>query len=207
MISERRWYEILLDVLLGFWSKEQLRVQTGDGEMRGEATAAVALSSFHAEPQPPAGVEESRDLMHCEPELQRRFGGFKAEWEARTGRQLFVTCTWRSCARQEQYFREGRAFEGGVWVVVDKKRVKTNVDGRVKKGRHNVYPSQAVDVAIDTDPGPGKHLSWAAEDYALFGELALKHGLRWGGDWNGNGRSDDERFVDRPHLELPAGVV
>lgn len=26
--------------------------------------------------------------------------------------------------------------------------------------------------------------------------------LRWGGDWNGNGRQDDEHFIDDPHNEL-----
>lgn len=31
-------------------------------------------------------------------------------------------------------------------------------------------------------------------------ELGVK--IRWGGDWNENGRSDDERFYDGPHFEL-----
>ncbi len=26
--------------------------------------------------------------------------------------------------------------------------------------------------------------------------------IRWGGDWNMNGRSDDEKFYDSPHFEL-----
>ncbi|ELX2304359.1 M15 family metallopeptidase [Yersinia enterocolitica] len=31
-------------------------------------------------------------------------------------------------------------------------------------------------------------------------ELGVR--IRWGGDWNENGRSDDERFYDGPHFEL-----
>lgn len=31
-------------------------------------------------------------------------------------------------------------------------------------------------------------------------QLGVK--IRWGGDWNENGRSDDERFYDGPHFEL-----
>lgn len=31
-------------------------------------------------------------------------------------------------------------------------------------------------------------------------ELNVK--IRWGGDWNMNGRSDDEKFYDGPHFEL-----
>ncbi|AHG23456.1 hypothetical protein O197_40 [Edwardsiella phage eiAU-183] len=30
--------------------------------------------------------------------------------------------------------------------------------------------------------------------------------IRWGGDWNQNGRSDDERFYDGPHFELRRDV-
>ena len=26
--------------------------------------------------------------------------------------------------------------------------------------------------------------------------------IRWGGDWNMNGRTEDEKFVDMPHYEL-----
>lgn len=34
-------------------------------------------------------------------------------------------------------------------------------------------------------------------------ELAVaKAGLRWGGDWNRNGSSEDEKFLDFPHNEL-----
>lgn len=31
-------------------------------------------------------------------------------------------------------------------------------------------------------------------------DLGIK--IRWGGDWNQNGRSDDETFYDGPHFEL-----
>lgn len=31
-------------------------------------------------------------------------------------------------------------------------------------------------------------------------ELGVK--IRWGGDWNENGRSNDEKFYDGPHFEL-----
>ncbi|KAB7700400.1 M15 family metallopeptidase [Plesiomonas shigelloides] len=37
--------------------------------------------------------------------------------------------------------------------------------------------------------------------FAAANELGIP--LRWGGDWNQNGRSDDERFYDGPHFELP----
>ncbi len=35
---------------------------------------------------------------------------------------------------------------------------------------------------------------------AKAAEMGIK--IRWGGDWNGNGKSDDEKFFDGPHFEL-----
>lgn len=67
---------------------------------------------------------------------------------------------------------------------------------------HNQVPSPAVDLA----PHP---VDW--HDAAAFARLAgyvqavadeLGIRIRWGGDWNGNGRTRDERLVDLPHFEL-----
>lgn len=64
--------------------------------------------------------------------------------------------------------------------------------------------------AVDIVPYP---LDW--NDKQAFGELAkamfaaakqLKIPIRWGGDWNRNGRSDDEKFYDGPHFELLKAV-
>lgn len=60
--------------------------------------------------------------------------------------------------------------------------------------------------AVDIVPLP---LDWS--DKQAFGKVAkamfaaakqLKVPIRWGGDWNRNGRSDDETFYDGPHFEL-----
>ncbi|OOH91844.1 peptidase M15 [Pasteurellaceae bacterium 15-036681] len=64
--------------------------------------------------------------------------------------------------------------------------------------------------AIDIVPYP---VDW--NDLEKFGKLAkamfaaaneLKIPIRWGGDWNRNGRSDDEKFYDGPHFELLRAV-
>lgn len=68
--------------------------------------------------------------------------------------------------------------------------------------RHNKQPSLAVDVA----PYP---VDW--KDTARFARLVgyieriadeKRIAIRWGGDWNGNWRTSDERFTDMPHIEL-----
>ncbi|NBW15139.1 MAG: M15 family peptidase [Caulobacteraceae bacterium] len=75
-------------------------------------------------------------------------------------------------------------------------------------GKHCKIPSMAVDVM----PCP---INWSdrkgLEAFALIVfATAAKLGIavRWGGDWNQNGKSDDERFFDGPHWEIvePVGT-
>lgn len=73
---------------------------------------------------------------------------------------------------------------------------------RWPNSKHNSLPSKAVDIA----PYP---IDW--KDTTRFARLmghvervANEQGIRirLGLDFNGNGRSDDERFLDFPHVEL-----
>ena len=79
--------------------------------------------------------------------------------------------------------------------------------------KHNNFPSFAVDA------GPYftelKNTDWEDRmafasfhgyvkrvvDELLKAEL-ITHSIRWGGDFNMNGRSNDENFLDLPHFEL-----
>ena len=77
---------------------------------------------------------------------------------------------------------------------------KTKV--RYPKGRHNAFPSLAVDVV----PYP---VDWEdRERFHLFAGFVLgvarRMGvtLRWGGDWNMNFEVDDNKFDDFPHFEI-----
>lgn len=72
---------------------------------------------------------------------------------------------------------------------------------RWPQSKHNRVPSMAVDVApfpIDWD-----NLDRFRELAAVILDEANKLGikLRWGGDFNMNGRPDD-KFIDMPHFEL-----
>lgn len=152
-----------------------------------QVTATKDLGSFHHEPTPPWAMDETRDMAHAHPELRRRYEqGVKPEFIALSGKHLFETSVWRSARKQNQYFLEK----------------KTKIDGIGIRSRHNVYPAQAVDVAVDLDPGSGKHVSWNPRHFDLLGPLAAKHGLIWGGEWKGKFYGPDG---DYPHLELPPG--
>lgn len=104
-----------------------------------------------------------------------------------------VICGHRSPEEQFELFKKGRENKNFKWVVVDKSKVVTNIDGRAKKSNHNYLPSRAVDVV----PYP---LDW--NDIAAFkklGEVAKRKAkelgikISWGGDW--------QSLKDYPHFE------
>ncbi len=149
------------------------------------------LRTGYTAPQPPEGIEESRDLDHCDPEMKKRFTDVRAEFESLTGKQLVVTCTWRSRKKQAELYLVGRRGIPNEYTV-------TNCDGETSISRHNVFPSEAVDVAVDLDPGPLVKISWEETDYDVLGEICARHGLEWGGNF---------KKQDRPHIQLPKIVA
>lgn len=98
-----------------------------------------------------------------------------------------VICAYRGRRDQEKAFATGMT------------------KARWRQSPHNYVPSLAIDLA----PGWNGPIKWS--DAAAFDAVAhafvatakeLKIEIRWGGDWDRDGQTTDERFVDRPHIEL-----
>lgn len=75
------------------------------------------------------------------------------------------------------------------------------------ESRHNVYPSQAVDVAPWNSEL--KCIDWENKErfiYLTAFILGVAHArgikVRWGGDFNQNTYIKDGTFIDMPHIEL-----
>jgi len=153
----------------------------------GTVVVQEVLPSGYKTPQPPP-VLESRSLDDVEECLRGPIQALQDAFRREQGKELYITCTWRSTARQRQLYAQGRGTRG---------LIVTNIDGVSKRSRHNYYPSQAVDVAVDVDPGPGKVIVWDIKEYLPLGELCKRFGLVWGGSWTA--------LKDYPHIELPAG--
>lgn len=96
----------------------------------------------------------------------------------------------RSPEDQFRLYQQGRTFRNGSWVKTG--AIVTNLDGFIKKSRHNYLPATAFDIGIFKD-------STYITDNTLYKHVkaGLKFGLDWGGNWKGS-------LVDRPHLEMPA---
>lgn len=121
---------------------------------------------------------------------------------------------YRSPEEQFEYYKKGRKIDHttGKWVVVDEKKRITNIDGFKIKGKHNHYPSHAVDFHIYVPDKPQLtwdkvHLTYVAASLMLIAEFLydnglIHHKLRWGGNWDRDGDLADNRLYDLPHLEI-----
>lgn len=96
-----------------------------------------------------------------------------------------VICGNRGREEQEKAFAEGKS------------------KARFGSSPHNYDPAAAVDVIPSPFNGwndkEGFHRVATA---ILAAAKKLNIPMRWGNDWNMNGRTDDEKFVDTPHFEL-----
>ena len=106
----------------------------------------------------------------------------------------------RTTGRQKQLFDEG----------------KSKIDGINKLGKHNLNPSEAVDIyAYHSDLETRRkiaydkaHLSYIAGlvdscAIELLNKGDITHAIRWGANWDSDGVIDyDQSFDDFPHFEL-----
>lgn len=130
----------------------------------------------------------SRMLKDCDPGLVSAFLAVRSKYEnAYPGRQIIITCTQRTPEEQAVLYAQGRTAPGQIvtWTM---------------QSKHTAVPlSRAIDVVILV----GGKITWDLREYVPFGKLAQAEGLRWGGDWDGDGDLADEKKVDLPHVELP----
>ena len=101
----------------------------------------------------------------------------------------------RSIEKQQEYFNQG----------------KSQIDGVHKKGKHNYFPSRAVDIYAFVDGsacwdiGVLCYLAGiiVSTSIRLKKEGKIQHELRWGGNWDRDGVVlSDQSFDDLPHFEL-----
>ena len=127
---------------------------------------------------PKFGSSSKKRLATCDKKLQDVFN------EVIKHVDCSVLEGHRNEKRQNQLFEEG----------------KTKV--KYPKGRHNIYPSLAVDVTpypVNWDDRERQTL-FAGFVIGVANQMGIK--LRWGGDWDMDFEVHDNRFDDFPHFEI-----
>lgn len=134
------------------------------------------------------GVSSNRELDTCHPKLQRLLREVDRRLVKRHMLDFTVICGHRGEKEQNEAYN-----------AVPKRSTK-----QWPNSKHNTLPSTAVDIA----PYP---VDW--KDTAAFARLAgyvmavadeMGIEIRWGGDWDSDGKTRDELLVDMPHFELTA---
>lgn len=131
----------------------------------------------------------SRSLDKVHPELRTRLEKILAAMEL-LGFPMFVVATTRTLEEQQALYAQGRTKPGQIVTYADGVRVKSN---------HQIKDDgwgYAVDCAFVDDPATPIVETWDEKcPWDLYGLMAEKLGLVWGGRW--------KRPVDKPHIELP----
>ena len=142
------------------------------------------------------GKRSKENLKTCHEDLQKIFNLAISRSKVDFG----ISEGHRSVERQNQLFLEG----------------KSKIDGITKLGKHNLDPSEAVDIyGYHPDLETRRKLAYDKVTLSYIGgivdacasELFEKgettHIIRWGANWDSDGIIDyDQSFDDYPHFEL-----
>jgi hypothetical protein len=133
----------------------------------------------------PAEVRPVRDLAVLAPKFRSALERVLATMRG-LGFAPVVIETLRSGERQRYLHGFGRAYDDGRGVVTHSADWDETWHG--------------YGLAADVVCG---NAFWAAtpEFWEALGRACARERLRWGGDWDGDGDSRDERFLDRPHVQ------
>lgn len=135
-------------------------------------------------------TDYTRDARYLHPYIALRISNILQAVSAKLPRGFSckVTSVFRTPEDQFRLYKQGRTFRNGSWIKTG--NVVTNIDGIVKKSRHNWLPATATDISIFK----GKAYVTDAKYYS-----AVREGTGFGLDWGGNWKS----LKDYPHLEIP----
>lgn len=153
----------------------------------------------------PTNAEGSKDIRDCHEKLQQAYPIVKAQFETDNPEyKLQMDYTYRSPELQFSLFQKGRSCIGGQWVVSDKSKVVTNLDGTTKKSHHNTFPTQAMDILILKNG----QILWSNDNpdslenklYIKLGQLFVQQGLISGATWK-------YQWKDWDHIQLSYDII
>jgi peptidoglycan L-alanyl-D-glutamate endopeptidase CwlK len=131
---------------------------------------------------------------------------YKEMWDACTGiAKPRLSYTLRTWGEQAELYAQGRTKPGKI-VTWAKPGYSWHNYGLafdivliVDRDGNGLYEEASWDTIQDFDKDK-------VSDWMECVRIAKAHGYLWGGDWNNNGKSSDERKLDMPHFEKTFGL-
>lgn len=153
----------------------------------------------------------NRDITLCDPRLQLAWAYALEQWTAQhpAGPKLILVETYRSPDVQRAYYAQGREklaivnkirMANGLYPLSEEENRKKITNAKPGQSKHQVKPAKAFDIGFLS----GGKMDWSEANYtqvAAILKVAFPD-VTWGGDWDHDGKSSDERFIDRPHFEV-----
>jgi peptidoglycan L-alanyl-D-glutamate endopeptidase CwlK len=154
-----------------------------------------------------SAISEER-LLTCHHNIQRVFRSVLKDYDHS------IAFGYRSKELQHELYTRGRTLVNGIWQITNPALVVTNCDGDIKQSRHNHVNSEGEPEATAIDVYPyfdGKMQTDERNLIYFAGKVmerarALGIPLTWGGDWDGDYDTTDNKLMDAVHYELK-GVV
>lgn len=153
----------------------------------------------------------NRDIKDAEPRLQKVWAYVSTEFAKvyPDAPKFILSEVFRSEDLQRAYYAQGRDPLArvnsqrrlvGLGPITENDNRKKITFSKPGQSKHQKKPSKAIDILFVE----GKVIVQDKKWYKILSDFirAYDPSVTWGGDWNRNGRSDDEKFVDMPHHEV-----
>ncbi len=162
----------------------------------------------------------NKDIKLCVLRLQAVWAYTVAQYAAMypEGPRLVLVETFRSAAVQTAYYAQGRQSlakvnelrkAAGLYLIdaAENKRKITfkPAGGSMHEKMINGEPaSKAFDIGFIKTVDGKPVMDWSEKNYKRVEQIirAKFPEVTWGGDWDRDGRTDDEKFVDLPHFQV-----
>ena len=155
-------------------------------------------------------MKTNREIGNAVVALQKAWAFVRLEWVRAFpfGPTLILAEVFRAPETQAAYHAQGRKPLEEVnrlrkvadLAAINASENKVVTYRQAGTSKHELLPSRAIDIMVMKNG----QISNDPIYYRKLADLLRAHNPKivWGGDWDGDQRSDDEKFVDMPHFEI-----
>lgn len=159
----------------------------------------------------------NKDIKGCVPRLQQAWAYLQTEYPKRypMGPTIVLVETFRTAAVQEAYFAQGRQTlavvndlrrKAGLYLLMKEENNRRVTQRRAGSSLHERMDDQGRPFSHAFDIGfvAGGKMDYSPLNYQRAARILREvfHEVIWGADWDNDGRSDDEKFIDQPHFQV-----